>query len=338
MRRGEGRDGAKRDAGGEGGALASAGRALTTAGRALITAARALALAAQRFWTQNMLHHAAALTYHSLLSLFQAVLLAVAALGLLGTQQTLDRLAAFLVDYGANRSLVEGVIAAGRNAVQAKGTSAVALAVGLVVAVFFASSAFVAATTALNVVMEATDHRSILRRRLHAAGATLVVIALGLGAVIAVFLGGELAVVVFSQIGLGEGAAELWGLLRLPLAGLLAMSAFAWLYYAAPTIPDPRWRWITLGASVAVLVWLVGSVLFFLFVASFPSYNATYGAFATAILLVVWLWLTNVALLYGAEVNAAGRFAEAAHTPMSRTGDSPEDAQHAAARADPPDA
>lgn len=297
---------------------------------------RVLALAAQRFWTQNMLHHAAALTYHSLLSLFQAVLLGVATLGLLGSQETLDRLSAFLVGQGADRALVEGLIAAGRNAVQAKGTSAIALPAALVIALFFASSAFVAATTALNVVAEATDHRGVLHRRLHAAGATLVVVALAIGAVIAVFLGGELAEGTFARIGLGATAAGVWAVLRFPLAGLFAMSAFAWTYFAAPTTPDPRWRWITLGAGVAVLGWLAASVLFFVFVANFPSYNATYGAFATAILLVVWLWLTNVTLLFGAEVNAAGRYAEGSDTPLSKTGDSPEDAQHAAAQVDTP--
>jgi len=291
-----------------------------------------LVLAAQRFWTQNMLHHAAALTYHSLLSLFQAVLLAVAALGLLGTQETLDRLARLLVERGADRPLVEGVIAAGRTALEAKGTSAVALAVALLVALFFASSAFVAATTALNVVVEAADDRGMVHRRLHAAGATLVVIALALGAVIGVFLGGELAQRAFERVGLGPTAAGVWAVLRFPLAGLLALSAFAWIYYTAPTIPDPHWRWITLGAGVAVLGWLLVSVLFFFFVANYPSYNATYGAFATAMLLVIWLWLTNVALLYGAEVNAAGRYAEGSEFPASETGDSPEDAQHASAR------
>jgi membrane protein len=104
------------------------------------------------------------------------------------------------------------------------------------------------------------------------------------------------------------------------------------VYYAAPTVPNPHWRWISLGAAIAVAVWLAASVGLFLFASEFGTYNATYGTFATAMLLVVWLWLTNVALLVGAEVNAAGRYADGSAPPLSRTGDSPEQAQHEAAR------
>jgi membrane protein len=313
----------------------SAGR--TAAGRAgrppyWRRAGRVLVLAAERFRAQDMLHHAAALTYPSVLSLFPALLLGVALLGLLGSQRTLDDVTALLTSYGADERVVRGVTAAARDAVEARTTSAVAVIVAVPLALLWASSAFVSATTALNVVLEADDRRSFIRRRLHALGATLVIILLTVGAVIAVFLGGALAAAALSAIGLGETAAGIWAIVRLPLGALLAMTAFAWMYYAAPTVPSPRWRWISLGAAIGVLVWLLASVGLFLFAANFETYNATYGAFATAILLLVWLWLTNVALLFGAEVNAAGRYTERTGTPLSAAGHSPEEAQHQAAK------
>ncbi len=291
-----------------------------------------LVLAAQRFYAQDMLHHAAALTYQSVLSLFPALLLGVALLGVLGSQRMLDDLAELLTQYGADPGVVRGVTSAARDAVEARTTSAVALILALPLALIWASSAFVSATTALNVVLEANDRRGFVRRRLQALGATLVVILLSVGAVIAVFLGGALAEAVLSAIGLGETAAEIWAVARLPLGALLAMTAFAWVYYAAPTAPSPRWRWISLGSIIGVLVWLIASVGLFMFAAHFGTYNATYGAFATAILLLVWLWLTNVALLFGAEVNAAGRYADEAGTPLSKVGHSPQEAQHEAAK------
>jgi membrane protein len=293
---------------------------------------RVLRRALQRFGKQNMLHHAAALTYHSLLALFQALLLGVALFGLLGTSGTLDDLARFLVDRGADAQLVDGLLAAGRRAIDARHTSAAALVFAIVFALFVSSSAFLAATVALNVVVEARDDRSAARRRVHAVLCASAVVLLGVGAVIAVFLGGGLAEEAFGVVGLGSTATAIWQVLRFPLAAVLAMTGFAWMYYAAPTVPDPHWRWISAGAAVAVVVWLVASFGLFVFAARFGTYNATYGAFATAMLLVVWLWLSNVALLLGAEVNAAGRYEDRRATPISDAGHSPEEAQHEAAR------
>src|SRR3954467_11339994 len=188
--------------------------------------ARVLGAAARRFWEQNMFHHAAALTYHALLALFQSLLLGVALLGLLGTAGTLADAGRFLVARGADRQVVDGVLAAGQHAIEARGTSAAALALAIVLALFVASSAYLAATVALNVVVEARDDRNPLRRRAHALVGASVVILLGVGAVIAVFLGGDLAGRFLRLIGLGGTATTVWQLLRLPIAALLAMTGF----------------------------------------------------------------------------------------------------------------
>src|SRR4051794_5578597 len=200
---------------------------------------RVLGWALRRFWEQNMFHHAAALTYHSLLALFQALLLGVAPLGVLGTRENVHDATRFLIDRGADPKVVDGVAAAGEHAIAARGTSAAALALALVFALFIASSAYLAATVALNVVLEARDDRKPLPRRAHAVLGASVVILLGVGAVVAVFLGGGLAEDAMDLVGLGGTATAAWQVVRLPLAALLAMTGFAWMYYSAPALDDP---------------------------------------------------------------------------------------------------
>jgi membrane protein len=119
-----------------------------------------------------------------------------------------------------------------------------------------------------------------------------------------IFLGGGLASDVLGWLGLGETAADVWRIARWPAALVSAMLVYAVVYYAAPNVEVPRFRWITPGAVFGVLTWIVASALFFLYVSNFSSYSATYGAFAAAVILLVWLWLTNVVLLFGAELNA----------------------------------
>jgi membrane protein len=293
---------------------------------------RVLGSALRRFWEQNMFHHAAALTYHALLALFQVLLLGVALLGLLGTDETVDEAGRFLIDRGADPAVIDAVTAAGRHAIEARGASAATLAIAVVFALFIASSAYLAATVALNVVVEARDDRNPVQRRLWALFGVAVGLGLAVGAVVAVFVGGSLAEEAADVVGLGDTAAAVWQFLRLPLAAALAMTGFAWMYYSAPTVDDPRWKWISTGACVAVVVWLLASLALFRFAAAFGTYNATYGTFATAIILAVWLWLTSAALLLGAEVNAAGRYRDEQGQPISRFGHSPETAQHEAAR------
>ena len=108
-------------------------------------------------------------------------------------------------------------------------------------------------------------------------------------------------------LGLGDTAADVWRIVRWPAALVSAMLVYAVVYYAAPNVEVRRFQWITPGAVFGVLDWIVASALFFVYVSNFSSYSATYGAFAAAVILLVWLWLTNVVLLFGAELNAVDR-------------------------------
>jgi membrane protein len=259
----------------------------------------------KRFQADQMMDSAAALTYYSLMSLFPALLIAVAALGLFGQESLIEESAQYLTDAGAPESTINAVTDALNSAQSQRGTALTALVLGLAIALNGASGAFGAAGRALNRVWRVDEGRSFVRRKANDLLWTVVVVALVLLTFVLVFLGGGLASDVFGWLGLGETAADVWRIVRWPAALLSALLVYAVVYYAAPNVEVRRFRWITPGAVVGVLTWIAASALFFVYVSNFSSYSATYGAFAAAVILLVWLWLTNVALLFGAELNAA---------------------------------
>jgi membrane protein len=252
-----------------------------------------------------MTDSAAALTYYSLMSLFPALLVAFAVLGVFGQQSLIGETANYLKDAGAPRTTVDAVTSALSSAQEQRGTAATALVLGLGLSLFSASGAFGAVGRALNRVWRVEEGRGLVRRKAEALMWTLVVLALILITFVLIFLGGGLASDVLGLIGLGERVADVWRIVRWPAALVSAMLVYAVVYYAAPNVEVRRFQWITPGAAMGVVVWIVASALFFLYVSNFSSYSATYGAFAAAVILLVWLWLTNVALLFGAELNAA---------------------------------
>jgi membrane protein len=251
-----------------------------------------------------MTDHAAALTYYALMSLFPALLVGVALLGLLGQQSTVDDVARYLTDRGAPEATVNAVRSSLETAVHSqRGASTVLLVVGLVVALYSASSAFGAAGRALNDVYRADEDRGLVRRKALQIGSTLLLIVLTVAVLVMVFLGGEVARELFDAIGLGRTAGAVWSWVRWPLAILVTMVIFSYVYAVAPDHRRP-FRLITPGAVLAVVLWIVASAGFFFYVDNFGSYNATYGAFAAVVILLLWLYLTNVAMLLGAELNA----------------------------------
>jgi membrane protein len=256
------------------------------------------------FYDDQMTHHAAALTYYSLMSLFPAMLLGISLLGLIGEYpQTYDAILSYLRDVVPQPTLAT-IDAALRAALTSKGSAATALGVAIATTLYGTTGALEAARRALNVVFEVEGGRSFVRRKLTDIGSTLVLGALLVVVLILIFVGGGFAEDLFGFIGLGSTAASIWAFARWPAALLVAMLVFAWLYYATPDVRPRALSWITPGAAVGVLLWLLASAAFSYYVSNFGSVNATYGSFAAAIVLIVWLWLTNVALLFGAELNA----------------------------------
>jgi membrane protein len=259
----------------------------------------------KRFQADEMMDSAAALTYYSLMSLFPALLLAIAVLGLFGQASLIGETADYLEQAGAPDSIA-GAVTEGLDSAQSqRGTALTALVLGLAISLNGASGAFGAAGRAINRAWRVEEGRGFVRRKANDLLWTLVVLALVLVTFVLVFLGGGVASDVLGWIGLGETAADVWRIVRWPLALLSTLTVYAVVYFAAPNVEVRRFRWITPGAVFGVITWIAASALFFVYVSNFSSYSATYGAFAGAVILLVWLWLTNVVLLFGAELNAA---------------------------------
>jgi membrane protein len=256
------------------------------------------------FYDDQMTHHAAALTYYGLMSLFPIVLLGLSLLGLLGQYpETFDAIVGYLRDV-APASVVTPLEGSLRGALQSKGTAATTLAISVVVALYGATGCLEAARRALNVVFEIENGRSFVRRKAVDIASTFVLLALAVVSVILVFVGGRFADDLLGFIGLGPTAVEVWSVARWPAAVLLAMFAFGFVYYVTPDVQQRAFRWVTPGAAVGVVLWLLASVAFSTYVSRVADVGAIYGAFTGVILLVGWMWLTNVAMLFGAELNA----------------------------------
>lgn len=256
------------------------------------------------FYDDQMTQHAAALTYYGLMSLFPALLLALSLLGLLGQYPgTYDAIMGYLRDV-APRSVLVPLDSSLRGALQNKGTAATALVISVVVALYGTTGALEAARRALNVVFEADGGRSFLRRKAIDVASTFVLMALVLVSLVTVFVGGRFAEDLLGFVGLGSSAARAWNIARWPGALAVAMLVFALIYYVTPDVQQRSFRRVAPGAAVGVLLWLAASVGFSAYVSTVADVGAIYGLFAGVIVLVAWLWLTNVALLFGAELNA----------------------------------
>jgi membrane protein len=251
------------------------------------------------FYDDQGTHHAAALTYYALMSLFPVLLLAISLLSLLGEYPaTYNAIVGYLHDV-VPASTLRPIDDTLRTAFKSHGTALAALGVGVLTALYGATGYLEAARRAFNVVFEARGGRSFLRRKLTDAASAVVLFALVVGTLVLMFAGGGVV-----RDLLGRDAGEVWSLARWPAAIVTALLVFSLLYYVTPDVAPRAFRWITPGAVVGVALWLVSSYVFSLYLSHFPSVNATYGSFAAPIVLLFWLWLTNCALLVGAEVNA----------------------------------
>jgi membrane protein len=263
-----------------------------------------VARTARSFYDDQMTHHAAALTYYALMSLFPALLVAVSLLGLVGQYPaTYDAIVGYLREV-VPASALTPIDSSLRSALQSKGTAATALAIAIVVALYGTTGLLEAARRALNVVHEVSGGRSFLRRKATDVASTVVLMTLVLVSLVLVFVGGGFAEDLLGFLGLGPAVAHAWDIARWPAAVAVAMLVFAFIYYVTPDVDRRSVREVLPGAAAGVLLWLVASAGFSIYVSRIADVGALYGAFGGAIVLVAWLWLTNVALLFGAELNA----------------------------------
>ncbi|WP_422743297.1 YihY/virulence factor BrkB family protein [Micromonospora sp. WMMD754] len=257
----------------------------------------------REFQDDSLTDWAAALTYYGVLSIFPGVLVLISMLGLLGeraTQGVQDTVNQVVPEPNI-RTIIESAIT---QAGDSGGLASVAAVIGLVAA-FWSASGYVAAfMRASNSIYDVPEGRPIWKTLPIRLGVTAVIgVMLLASAVIVVFTGG-LAEQAGDAIGLGSTAVTVWNIAKWPVLLVLVSLMFAILYWASPNAKHGGFRWVSPGGVLAVVLWLVVSGLFALYVSNFGSYNETYGAVAGVIIFLIWLWLSNIAILLGAEFDA----------------------------------
>ena len=245
---------------------------------------------------------AAALTYYGILALFPGLLVLVSLIGLAGAntaQSLIDNIAGSAP--GSARSIMTNAI---RELQSSKGSAGILFVVGLAGALWSASAYVGAFSRAANAIYEVGEGRPFWKLRPLQIGVTLLMVLLMAASAIAVVVTGGLADQVGNLVGVGHTAVQVWDIAKWPVLVVLVSIMVAVLYWGAPNVKQPGLRWVSPGSLLAVLVWIAASALFALYVANFGNYNKTYGSLGGVIVFLVWLWLTNLAILVGAEFNA----------------------------------
>jgi membrane protein len=258
---------------------------------------------AREFTADQCTDLAAALTYYAVLSLFPALLVMVSLLGVIGqgqrtTQAILDA-AGSVVPADALDLLRQPI-----QQVVESPSAGFTLVLSALAALWSASGYVGAFGRALNRIYEVAEGRPVWKLRPLQLVLTLAALVLAAAVAFMLAVSGPLAEAVGRAIGLGGHAQLVWTIVKIPLILVCVTIAVAILYYATPNVKQPKFRWLSLGSGLAIVVWVVASVGFGFYVSHFGSYNKTYGALAGVIVFLLWLWLTNLALLFGAELDA----------------------------------
>lgn len=257
----------------------------------------------REFQRDQCVDQAAALTYYAVLSLFPAILALVSLLGVFGQGRRTTDAMLDLVSQVAPGTTVDTLRPTVEQLVNAP-TAGFALVLGLAAALWSASGYVGAFGRVMNRIYEVDEGRPVWKLRplqlLLTVGGLVLVAAVGF----LLAVSGPIAQAVGDVIGLGDAAVTVWTIARWPVILLCVTVAVAILYYATPNVAQPKFRWVSVGAAVAILTWILASVGFGVYVANFSNYNRTYGTLAGVIVFLLWIWLTNLALLFGAELDA----------------------------------
>jgi membrane protein len=256
------------------------------------------------FSEDNMSDWAAALTYYGLLSLFPALIALVSIVGLVGdpasTTQTVTQIVTKLGPSSAADTFAGPI----KSITSHRSAAGVLLVVGLATALWSASSYVGAFMRAANVIYETPEGRPFWKLRPLQILVTLVMLLLLAAVALALVLTGPVVDAVAGPLGVGSTAVSIWNIAKWPVLLGVVVTMFAVLFYAAPNVKLAGFRWVTPGALFAIGLWLIASAAFAFYVANFGSYDKTYGALGGVVCLLVWFWITNVALLLGMELNS----------------------------------
>ena len=273
----------------------------------------------REFREDNLTDWAAALTYYSVLAIFPALIVLVSLLGLIGesaTQPLIDNLGA--VAPGPAKEIFTNAI---KNLQGDQGAAGVLFIIGILGALWSASGYVAAFMRASNSIYDMPEGRPVWKTLPVRVGLTLILLFLLAITTLAVVLTGGLAERVGDLIGLGSTAVDAWNIAKWPVLLIVVSFMFALLYWAAPNVRQPGFRWVSPGGILAVVGWLIASAAFAFYVGNFGSYNKTYGALGGVIVFLVWLWISNIVILLGAEFNAElerGRAIEDGMRPADR--------------------
>jgi membrane protein len=244
---------------------------------------------------------AAALVYYSVLALFPGLIAVLSLVGLVGQgPSTVHTITGVLNQVGVSSPTINQAI----TQVASSQGAGFALVLGLLSALWSASGYVGAFGRAMNRMYEVDEGRPVWKLRPVMLLVTLVTVLLAAAVLVALVVTGPAATAVGNAIGLGSTAVLVWQIAKWPIMLAVVVLIVALLYYATPNVKQPKFRWISVGAVFAIVTWVVVSFLFGLYVANFSSYNKTYGSLAGVIVFLLWLWLTNLALLFGAELDS----------------------------------
>jgi membrane protein len=259
---------------------------------------------ATEFRDDNLTDWAAALTYYGLLSLFPALLAMVSLIGLFGDpQETTDAVTEIVTSIGPS-SGAETFAGPIESITSNRSAAGLTLIVGLVTALWSASGYVGAFMRASNVIYETPEGRPFWKLRPLQLVVTLTMIVLTALVAVGLVLTGPIVEAVAGPIGLSSTAVDIWNVAKWPVLAMLFITIIAVLYYASPNAKLRGFKWVTPGSLVAIVVWIVASAAFAFYVANFGSYDKTYGTLGGLIALLVWFWITNLAILFGHQLNA----------------------------------
>jgi membrane protein len=246
---------------------------------------------------------AAGLTYYAVLALFPAAIALVSLLGVVGQAQNSVQTVLDVLQPLVSPSTLKTIQPALTHIANSPGAG-IGLVVGLLGALWSASGYVGAFGRSMNAIYEIDEGRPFWKLRPVMLLVTLVAILLIAVVLVMLIVSGPLASSLGSVIGLSAQAVTIWNIVKWPVIALFVMVIVAILYHATPNVKQPKFRWLSVGAIVAIVIWIVASVAFAFYVATFGSYDKTYGSLAGAVVGLLWLWLTNVALLFGAELDS----------------------------------
>src|SRR5436190_4035068 len=257
----------------------------------------------EEFQDDHLTDWAAALTYYGVMALFPMLIALVSVLGLFGSAGSVTSLINSLNAVGLG-SIARSITTPLNDVVQHRSSAGVLFVVGIVVALWSASSYIGAFMRASNAIYEVEEGRPFYKLRPLQLLVTLVMVVLVALVAIGLVITGPLTDAVGNLIGLGHTATTVFSIAKWPVMLAIVMAMFDGLYYIAPNVRQPKFRWVTPGGVAAVLIWVAASAAFGFYIAHFSAYNKTYGTLGTVITFLVWLWMSNIALLFGAELDA----------------------------------